>query len=77
MSLTASPGVGRGFCARCGTPVCFENAGLPGEIRVSAAALDNPLADRPEGHDVRSEHLPWLALADDLPRSPGVSLTSM
>lgn len=77
LSFASSPVVSRGFCGRCGTPVCYENAGRPGEFRVSAAALDDPLADRPEGHDFGSEHLPWLAPADALPRSPRDSLTSM
>lgn len=69
-TYASSPGVSRGFCGRCGTPVCYQTAGLPGEIHVYAAALDDPLAYRPEGHDFWSEHLPWLALADDLPRTP-------
>lgn len=64
----SSPGVLRRFCARCGTPVSYQNADLPGEIHLYAAALEHPSRFRPEGHDFWSEHLPWLELADALAR---------
>jgi hypothetical protein len=64
----SSPGVTRSFCARCGTPIAYRNAELPGEVHLYAAALDNPHDFAPEGHDFWSERLGWLHLSDDLPK---------
>lgn len=67
-AYASSPGVTRRFCGRCGTPVSYEWQGAPEEIHIYAAALDNPRDVTPEGHDFWSEHLPWLALRDGLPK---------
>ena len=62
----SSPGVTRGFCAACGTPMFYATADLPGEIHLYSATLDAPERAAPSGHSFWSERLPWLAIADDL-----------
>ena len=39
--FTATPGVVRSFCGRCGTPMAYQSAGAPGETRFYAASLDD------------------------------------
>ena len=41
-ALWTSPGVRRGFCARCGSTLTYETDALPGEIHVHIGALDRP-----------------------------------
>jgi|GEM_PF-195573 len=66
--FASSPGVTRSFCPRCGTPLSYETAERPQETDLYAATLDDPAAYAPAGHDHWNEHLPWLRLADGLPR---------
>src|SRR5437016_14461594 len=40
--FASSPGVRRGFCARCGSPLTYENERVPDEIHLLAGALDDP-----------------------------------
>src|ERR671919_609806 len=40
--FASSPGVRRGFCAQCGSPLTYENERLAGEIHVLAGALTEP-----------------------------------
>ena len=64
----SSPGVERGFCGRCGTTLTFTADVLPGWWTSRWAASTIP---RPSGRRCtsgRRSRLPWLALADDLPR---------
>jgi hypothetical protein len=64
----SSPGVTRGFCERCGSPLTYENERLPGEIHLLAASLAEPSLVKPERHVFVSEQLGWLDTADHLPR---------
>ena len=67
----SSPGVERGFCGRCGTTLTFAADVLPGLVDVTLGSLDDPAC--PAGRRCTSgsaSRLPWLALADDLPRHP-------
>ncbi len=36
----SSPGVRRGFCAKCGTPLTYEADVIPGEIHLYISSLD-------------------------------------
>lgn len=63
----SSPGVERTFCATCGSPLAYRHADLT-EMHFHAVTLDDPGDVQPEGHDFWAEHLPWLDLADRLPR---------
>jgi hypothetical protein len=56
------------FRARCGSQMAYRSTRHPGEIHVYAASLDDPADFEPQAHFHWSEHLPWLQLADDLPR---------
>lgn len=67
----SSPGARRGFCARCGTPVCFSADYIPGLIDITIGSLDSPEELAPALHYWESERLPWLQFADPLPRYPG------
>lgn len=64
----SSPGVRRDFCATCGTQMACRSDRFPGECHVYAATLDDPSADAPTGHVHTAEQLPWVHLADGLPR---------
>jgi hypothetical protein len=64
----SSPGVTRRFCGRCGTPLTFEGARWPGEVHVLVGTLDDPGAMAPAAHVYVAHQMPWLRLADGLPR---------
>ena len=64
----SSPGVKRGFCAKCGSPLSYENERIPEEIHLYAVTLQDPRRARPERHVFVNEQLPWLETADQLPR---------
>jgi hypothetical protein len=68
----SSPGVGRGFCAQCGTPLTWEAESnrLVDKtiIEFHISTLDNPDAYVPDRHWFHSERIAWFDVADDLPR---------
>jgi hypothetical protein len=64
----SSPGVRRGFCGRCGSPLTYENEQLPDEVHILAGALEEPDAARPSAHVFSEEQLTWFDVADELPR---------
>jgi hypothetical protein len=65
----SSPGVERSFCSRCGTSLTYvAEEGWPGEIGVLAATLDDPSVATPTAHVYVEHQLPWVKLADGLPR---------
>ena len=64
----SSPGVRRGFCAKCGSPLTYENESRPDEVDVLAGALDDPNLARPSAHLFAEEQLAWFETTDDLPR---------
>ena len=67
-SIASSPNVRRSFCDRCGTPIAYEDGRLAGDIYIMLGALDRPEDVVPQHHSFDSLRLPWLELADDLPR---------
>lgn len=66
----SSPGVGRGFCSQCGTPLTWEGDGeeLGPLVEIHIGTLDNPSAFVPESHLHHDERIPWFEVADELPR---------
>ena len=64
----SSPGVRRGFCAVCGSPLLYENAKDPETVDLYAASLSDPSAIVPTRHVFVREQLPWFAVHDALPR---------
>ncbi len=66
--FASSPGVVRGFCPTCGTPLTYARADTPDEIDLLLATLDDPGRLTPAYHIWVSERLPWVSLSDGLPR---------
>ena len=71
----SSPGVGRAFCGKCGTPLTWEgdssHRGPIIEFHIST--FDNPSVLVPTAHAFHSERIPWFDIADNLPRYEGFS----
>jgi hypothetical protein len=68
----SSPGVGRGFCDQCGTPLTWEgDAWDRSIIEVHISTLDNPNAFVPTVHWFHGERIDWFDVADNLPRYAG------
>jgi len=68
----SSPGVQRGFCADCGTPMTYEADRCPDEVHLYVSTLNNPGEFRPRVHVFFAERIPWMELVDDLPRYEGL-----
>jgi hypothetical protein len=66
--FNSSPGVRRGFCEQCGSPLTYEAERIPDEIHLYAAALADPTQVSPSRHVYVAEQLPWFDAADTLPR---------
>ena len=64
----SSPGAERCFCGRCGTPLAYEGERWPDEVHLLVTTLDDPAALPPRGHVYVGQKLPWVRLADGLPR---------
>lgn len=69
----SSPGRERFFCPRCGAPAAFRDEGQPGEIHFYAALLEDADDFAAERHFHADEALPWLQIADGLPRHHGTA----
>lgn len=65
----SSPGVLRGFCPTCGTPLWWEGEwdGMPIQM-VSIASLDDPEIYPPDRHAFCRDKISWFEVADELPR---------
>lgn len=61
----SSPGVERGFCARCGSTLTCANARLPTETHYYVGGLERAAALKPTGHFFAGERLPWFPPTDD------------
>ena len=74
----SSPGVGRAFCAQCGTPLTWESSlGSLGPLcSLHISTSDNPDALQPIAHTFYSERISWFDVADNLPRYEGMSINS-
>ncbi len=64
----SSPGVRRGFCENCGSPITYENKRIEGEIHIHAVSLLDANYASPSCHVFVNEQLPWFEALDDLPR---------
>lgn len=68
MRYESSPGIFRSFCPRCGSPMAYQSDARRHEVDLYALTLDDPSAFAATVHVHWDEHLPWLRLADGLPR---------
>jgi hypothetical protein len=66
--------VERSFCGECGTPLDYRDDRLPGETYVYLGVMDEPEKFAPALHAFESRRLPWLHVADDLPRFESFSI---
>lgn len=64
----SSKGVKRFFCGTCGTPMAYESDRFPDEIHFYAASLEDATSFTPQFHTHYAERVPWVELADDLPK---------
>ena len=67
-TFSSSPGVRRGFCGRCGTPVSYEADRFPGEIHLYISAFENPEDLPADRHVYSDQRIGWFQIADNLPR---------
>jgi hypothetical protein len=63
----SSPGVTRGFCDRCGTPLTYAREQDPAWIDLTVASLDEPAGVAPADQTWVEDRLPWMADAGGLP----------
>lgn len=66
--FASSPGVERGFCAECGTPLTYAGPKWRGELHLLVGSLDNPDEVTPTIHAYFAEALEWVQPGDGLPR---------
>ncbi|MEQ8666789.1 MAG: GFA family protein [Rhodospirillales bacterium] len=69
----SSPGVLRGFCGSCGSPLSYEGEMCPGEVHIHISIFDEPDAFRPQRHVFFTQKIRWFDVHDRLPRHAGYS----
>jgi hypothetical protein len=67
----SSPKELRIFCGECGAQLGGRRAEAPVEMEINLATLDRAEEIAPRYHIYTTTQLPWLHIADDLPRYPG------
>ncbi|SLN67362.1 Glutathione-dependent formaldehyde-activating enzyme [Roseovarius albus] len=68
ISYRSSKRVTRRFCGECGSPLSFETEVFPNETHLYATTLNDPTIYVPTAHIYWSERLPWVRMADELPK---------
>ena len=63
IEFASSPGVRRGFCSRCGSPLTFTGERWPGEIHLHLGSFDDPADLVPTTEAYAEERLPWVHLS--------------
>jgi hypothetical protein len=61
----SSPGIFRGFCARCGSSLTFRGEGW-NDIAITVASLEDPDAVTPESNVYLRERLHWVRINEDM-----------
>jgi hypothetical protein len=69
----------RGFCPSCGSRLLWAAIGSADDwqTNVAACSLDSPGDVRPSCHTYTDTKLPWLEIADDLPRHPEAEMDAV
>lgn len=65
--FASSPGVKRGFCPKCGSPISYESTRWPDEIHLFLGIIDQVAQLQPQSHVYTKEQLAWLHIDDALP----------
>jgi hypothetical protein len=68
-SFSKTKGVVRTFCGNCGTSIGYSDEGLADEFYVAIGFLDSPERFKPQAHAYWKMKLPWVSVADDLPKT--------
>lgn len=58
----------RSFCPECGTTLAFRSSPETEEIDLTVASFDHPELVSPADHIWTEDQMPWIKLADGLPR---------
>ena len=66
--VTRLGAVERSFCSECGSPLDYRDDRLPGEIYVYLGVLDSPEDFPPTLHAFDGQRLPFMRIANELPR---------
>jgi hypothetical protein len=74
-SFASSPGVERGFCKQCGTPLTYCGSDWPGEVHILIGTYDEPDSFAPSGSVFIDEGLDW-AKPEPAPCSKGTTKPS-
>ncbi len=61
----SSPGVMRGYCGACGTPLSYGSDKWPGETHLLLGVFDDPRAFTPAGDAFIEEKLDWVRPVED------------
>jgi hypothetical protein len=69
----SSKGATRSFCGVCGSSLFFEAEHFPGQVHVVRANIEGEIDRAPDMHVFFSDRVPWVRLADDLPRFGGTT----
>lgn len=56
------------FCNRCGSPIAQLHESAADRVFFNTGIMDRPEDYPPTYHSFAGDQLPWLCLADDLPR---------
>ncbi len=64
----SSPGVRRGFCRRCGSPMLTQGEAMGDTVGIPLGILDQDPDIQPSMHIFVRSMVPWIHLADELPR---------
>lgn len=67
MRRRSSPLAVRGFCADCGTPLCFEYDDSE-HVSIAVGAFDEPSRLRPSQHGGIESRIAWVSIDPHLPR---------
>ena len=65
VAYASSPGVERTHCGRCGSPISYENSN---EFGLWIGTLEDATTVTPTLQIFTAEQLPWIEIADNLPR---------
>jgi hypothetical protein len=60
-----SPGIWRGFCGACGSPLTFHGDGWD-DVAITIASLDDPNSITPESNVFLRERLHWVQFSDEM-----------
>jgi hypothetical protein len=60
LKFNSSPGVSRGFCARCGSTLTCSNEKLPTETHFYVGTFERAAELAPKGQFFVDERLPWF-----------------